>query len=50
MSITVNTPLVTQFWVFQNCVTEEVSEKYCDDPLLGQLKINFIKFAMSKKQ
>ena len=41
-STTVNTPLVTQFLLLQNCVTKgkcatkRVSERLCDDTLMNQ--------------
>ena len=37
ISWTVDTPSVTQFWVFQNSATKGVSERFCDDPLVKQL-------------
>ena len=36
---TIDTPLVTLFWVLQNCVTQGVSVRFCNDPLVNQ--INF---------
>ena len=44
---TVDISLVKQPWVFQNCVTEGMSERFCDDPLVKQLNRNSIKFAKS---
>ena len=46
-SFTVDTSLVTQFWALRNCFTKGVSERFCDDPLVKQLNIYLIKFAMS---
>ena len=41
------TPMVIYFWVLQNCVTKRVSTRFYDDPLVKQLRINFIKFVTS---
>ena len=41
---TLDTPLVTQILLLEICVTKGVSERFCYDPSVKKLNMNFIKF------